>query len=427
MINSSLEITNKEKVNIEKAATSIKAKCSMVFCFLVVLCALCSMCAVGCTAGNQTSKAAQTDQVAASVLDQDITEQMVVDYIDSFRNTMGYTDDDSWAQYLEKQNTTPEKLRSATIYELAGDVVINKKAEELGVIVEDSEIDSEIAKFRESLYATDDDTWESTLETYKTNEEDLRARYKQNLLQEKVYKAVVGDVSATDADMNSYISENLLGTTTKKFIAIYGTAYTELQSVLETLKKAQSLPEAIEDVKNSANQTSVIYEEFGWDIDSETTTSMKTELSDLDVGALSKNLVSDENVGAYEILYVQDKYTFPTEGADVNNCPADLKTMVGKLAKNRVYTISCSSWLNEQLNNNLHENPMPSGLSYDVEVNIDDSSNDSAANSTSANKANTANATDVANSTSTENSANSIDAANTANSTKTTNNANSLN
>jgi foldase protein PrsA len=330
----------------------------------------------GCSSGQAS------DTVAATVAGENIMESEVTAYIDSFRNTLGYSDDSAWAEYLGNQGMTPSQLRSATIYELAGDVVLKKKAEELGLSVSEDEVDTQINALRQALYATDDETWNSTLQKYGTNESDLRERYRLGLLEDKVYEQVVGEITPTDQDISSYIQENLLGTTTKQFSVFYGLGYTTLQSVLKGINDASSIPEGVEQAKQSVDNTNIFYEDFGWDLDPETTTYMQEELDELEVGQLTSNLVSDSEVGAYEIIYVTDSYTFPdTTAPDVNALPDGLKKTLSTLAANRVYTLSCSSWLSEQLNNGLTENEMPSGLSYDVAVNISNTSNTSSSNS----------------------------------------------
>ena len=324
-------------------------------------------CIAGAGCAQQQESASESGSVAASILGQDISEQSITDYIENFRDVLGYSDDSSWASYLESNSLTPAKMREATIFEFASDIVIAQEAEKQGITVSESEVDDEIAEFRETMLATDDETWESTLEQYKTTEEELRERYKNGLLQDKVYEAVVPETEPTETDMSSYIQENLVGTTSKKFVAVYSPDYTTLQALLEEMNKEKTVAAGMELAKSKADGSTIIYEEYGWDIDSETTSAMKTELESLKVGQRSENLVSDGDVGAYEILYVTDSYTF-SEDTKVSELDSSMQDVLKQLTKKRVWNLSCSSWLNEQVNNNIQMNDMPSGLPYDVEV-----------------------------------------------------------
>ena len=97
---------------------------------------------------------------------------------------------------------------------------------------------------------------------------------------------------------------------------------------------------------------------------------MQTELAKLKAGEVSVDVASDSDVNAYEVIYVADNYTFPSKAddIDVSMLPSTLKKMLSKRTQSRVWDISCSSWLSNQISANLSINGMPSGLSYDVDV-----------------------------------------------------------
>lgn len=346
---------------------------------------------VTCLAMGGCSSSSSNDGVAATIEGEDITEQAVSDYIASFRDGMGYSDDSAWAKYLGDNNETAKDMRHTTIVQLASDIVIQKEADKLGLRATDDEIDQKVSEFRSSLMAEDDDTWNSTLEKYKTTESDLRERYRKEILKEKVFEKDVPKTDPTDQDIKSYIEENLAGVTTKRFEIFYNPDYTIMQKQLVKINKAKSKDAALAaarkssiSVKQAAKAKSgkkIVYEEFGWDVDPETTTAMKQELADLKKGGTTKVLVSDSDVNAYEIIHVLDSYTFPKKDPDVSELPASLKKMLSSLTQDRVWDISCNSWLAKQINDNLQENDMPQGLAYDVEPATSDESAGTASSS----------------------------------------------
>lgn len=365
-------------------------KTRLIFMRIIFAIAVLVMCSLlsACSSGFSMSSASANDGVAATIEGEDITEQDVSDYIASFRDGMGYSNDSAWAQYLADNNETASDIRHTTIVQLASDIIIQKEADRLGLSVTDEEIDQKVQEFRSNLMAEDDDTWNSTLEQYKTSESGLRERYRKEILKEKAFEKDVPRTDPTDQDIQSYIEENLAGTTTKRFEVFYNPNYSIMQNQLVKIQKAGSKKAALANARKYAigvneaakakSNKKIVYEEFGWDIDPETTTAMKQELSDLKKGNVSKVLVSDASVNAYEIIHVLDVYTFPEKNPDISKLPSSLKKTLSALTRERVWTISCNSWLAKQINDNLTENDMPQGLAYDIEPASSDESTNTA-------------------------------------------------
>ena len=339
------------------------------FLHKVLACVLSAALVLSCAVITACDKSAK-DGVAATIMGQEITEQQVTDYIDSFRSVMSYTVQDAWKNYLEQNENTPEALRQTTIVELAGDIVIEQVSEERGIELDQDAVDKKIDALKETMAATDDESWKATLEKYQMTEDELRGRTGKEVLANQVYEAVVDKTDPTDQDIASYIHENMLGSTTKHFEVLYSANYPKLQAALDTIKKAPTTAAGFAAAKKKADGETIVYEDYGWDVDPETTTTMQTELAKLKAGEVSVDVASDSDVNAYEVIYVADNYTFPSKAddIDVSMLPSTLKKMLSKRTQSRVWDISCSSWLSNQISANLSINGMPSGLSYDVDV-----------------------------------------------------------
>ena len=323
---------------------------------------------------------ASQEPVAATVMGQSILESEVTDYIETFRSGMQYSSEQAWAGYLAAKGTDPEGMRKTTIYELAAPIVVRSKADELGVTVDESEVDAQVNAMRSSLLAADDETWNDELERYGTSEEKLRETYATKNLEQQVFAKVVGDAEATEADIRNYVGENLAGQTAKKIECVYGSGYTYMQAALDKAQKAGFGASGMKKIAAKADDKTTHYVQLGWDVNCELTQNMKNAIAKLSKGEMADSLLSEN--GVYYLFYVSDAYKFPLEPDKVDLSDASLKEALGELAAATLVEAQGSLWLQQQIEENTTVNDMPAGLSYDVDM--DALSSSSAASSQSA-------------------------------------------
>ena len=341
---------------------------------MAVLLALTCCFAAGCSASNPNS------QIAATVQGQNITEESVTEYIQNFRNGIQCEDDSAWKSYLEERNMTPEEFRSMTIQELASPIIVQNKADELGVTVSDDEVSEKVNSVRSMLLADDDDdTWNSTLEHYGTTQEGMEDTYRKAILRSKVLEEVVGDVTPTDNDIKNYTEDKLLSRSTKNIWVLYSADYTSLQKTLRTVQNAADRKATMSSMIKKPSSKSIDGLKLGWDINAELTDGMKEAIAELKKNDVVDALYSDGSL--YYLFYVADSYTFPSKASKLGTLKDSLKSAVSELAAQELETSAGNLWLKQQIAEQTQVNDMPSGLSYDVEVDLSANAEDGSSTS----------------------------------------------
>ena len=336
---------------------------------IIISCMLvCAFCLPACSSSD--------NRVAASLLGEDITEQEVTDYIQTFRETSEYTEESDWESYLEEKGLTAEQFRTNTIYELAAKVVIKHVAKENDIEIDDDAVQERINNMRTSFLAEDDETWKETLEKYNTDEKSLRERFEVQNLQQQVYNKLIDRVTPTDKDIKNYIKSNLLGSTTKKVFHIYASDYTTMQKMLREIQKSSTVAEGIKSAKKQADGKKIIAEDLSWDFVGNLTQDMSEKIEDLGKGEIADSLLSDSS--AYHILYVEDVYTFPKKKVNVNQLPKSIKKAASEAAEPDLWDTKCANWLRAQIESSIEINYMPDGLPYatDTSSSSEESSTD---------------------------------------------------
>ena len=328
---------------------------ALLFCLALSLCVVMT----GCSSDGSS------DSVAATVRGQAIAEDEVTAYIDSYRSGVQCTDDESWAEYLADNGLTARDFREATIEELAVPIIVKAKADELGITVDESAVDAQVQTLRRSLLVEDDESWQEELARYGMTEEKLRENYSNSNLREQVFNAVAADVVPTDEDLRDYITQNLLGATTKKIACVYCSDYGYVYDAMEFAQGAKSLKAGMRKLKTRANEMGVNYADVGWDLNAELTSNMRNAIDHLGKGELADAPLSDG--GIYYLFYIEDAFTFPPDGSKVDLDDESLKAAVSDLASVALKGEVGSAWLQERIGEDVVINDMPSGLSYDVE------------------------------------------------------------
>lgn len=329
-------------------------KLSAICCAALVLFGLANLCA--CSSGR----------VAATVQGHDITEEEVTAYIDTYRSGVQCTEDAAWASYLASKGVTPESLRTTTIYELAAPVIVKSKADELGLTVDEAAVDAQVNAIRSSLLVEDDDSWSSELERFGTTEEQLYERYSNKNLEDQVFASITKDIEPTEADISNYVKDNLLGVTTKKVACIYGDDYVAMQAMLDTVQGAASDKKGFAKAKQLCDDETTNFADVGWDLTCELTSNMANVVSSLSKGQAAESLLSEN--GTYYLFYIVKDYTFPQDVSKLDLSDKSLKQSVIELAGASLTQAAGSVWLQQQIESNLTINPMPQGLSYDVDM-----------------------------------------------------------
>lgn len=337
------------------------------------------LCMAACSDSGQS-------QVAATIMGQEITEDEVTSYIETFRKGISCTDDQAWAEYMASRGSTPESVRTTTIYELAAPIVVKAKADEEGISVDDDAVQAQIDGIKSSLLMTSDDAWQSELDRMGTTQDDLWERYANKNLEEQVFEKVAGNIEPTEKDVRNYVEANLLGQTAKKIEVVFGNDYTSMQKAQDDARAAKTGRAGMTKIEKRAGDAKKTHaRKLGWDFAAELTSNMKSNIADIKKGQVGDTLLSED--GTYYLFYVSDTYTFPKKASAYEPKDRAMAKAVRKLARESLRQSAGSVWLQQQIESGIQINDMPSGLSYDVDMSGTASSGQSAEASSASSEA----------------------------------------
>ncbi len=171
---------------------------------IAVLCLLVSSSVLNCS-GQKDALLNTTDTsggVAATVNGVEIGENAITAYIENFRTTYGYDDDESWAEYLLDNGYTVDSLRGETLDYYVNQELLRQAADIEGVSVSNADLDASIEEYRSSY---SDTQWQSMLESNGYSEASFREYTYLTLLQDALLEAIGQGVSASDDDVLDYV------------------------------------------------------------------------------------------------------------------------------------------------------------------------------------------------------------------------------
>jgi FKBP-type peptidyl-prolyl cis-trans isomerase/parvulin-like peptidyl-prolyl isomerase len=312
---------------------------------------------IGCT-----QKEAE-NQVAATVNGTEILESDVTTRIESFRisQTTGETmDDTEWATLLVSANFTPETLREFVIREqFAIYILILQKAADLGITPDAEKIDQDIADIKTSI-ETSGSTWEEFLKSSGySSETAYREEIEARSIAMDVVNAQIGDTTPTQAEIETYVSENAAAYAGKRFSLIYlpydapveagadtgdgtesdgtetpadSTATEETPTDTSATSAAavlQTAEEALEKINGGTDFAAVAEEysqsaetaqkggDFGWGAESSMPDEVKTALDALGVGEIS-GIIDSTLTNAYFIVKCTEEFILPQTSEEAN-------------------------------------------------------------------------------------------------------------
>ena len=351
-----------------KASRIISTVCAM------GLSAACIMGVAGCSSNNQNSG---SGAVAATINGTEIYEDTVTDYIQSVREQQGLTDEDSWGNYLAQMGTDPAGVREQIINTYVTRELINSGAEEKGVTVDSSEIDSYVDKMKSNYDS--DEKWQSALEQAGMTEDEYRSEIELQLKAKELYNTFTSNEEPSNDDMLQYAQ-------------MYASAYDGAKRSSHILFDSDDEATA-QDVLNKINSGELDFAEAakqyskdtgskdaGGDVGWDKTSSFVKEYTDA-LSGLEKDQVSGLVTSSYGIHIIKctDVYNAPKEKADdgtetvkitsLDQIPSEWQETIKQSLQSQGQTTNYQNWLKEKKeSSDLKINDMPSGLPYDVDM-----------------------------------------------------------
>lgn len=341
-----------------KTARIMRAACA------AGLAAACMCGIAGCSSNESAS--GLTGGVAATVNGVEVAEDDVTTSIEVIRSSYSLEDQDAWGNFLASSNMTPEKLRENVIDSFVDQALQKQGAEERGVTVDDSEIDSYVDRIKSNYDS--DEKWQQALQQAGFSDEaDYRENVKDGLLGNALMESFEVD-DPTDEAVVEYASTAITFDVAKRSSHILFDMNDQetAQSVLDqinagTLDFAEAAKEYSTDTGSAQNGGDV-----GWDQLTSFVSEYQTALDDLSVGQVSGLVESDYG---WHIIKCTDEFVPPEEITSIDQLPQEFVDAYRQDAKQQAQQEAYQAWFDEYKQNaDIVINDMPEGLPYDVDM-----------------------------------------------------------
>ena len=314
--------------------------------------------------------------VAATVNGTEVKEQKVTDQIENIRKQSGLSDEDQWGQFLVQNDMTPSSVRDQIIDTFVEQELIKQGASELGISVEDSELDEYVDKMKANY--DDDEKWKSALEQAGFTEDDYREMIKESLLEQKVGDHFEDGAELTDEDYvtsaNTYAS-SYDGAKRSSHILFKvddtsdETAMNEARAQAEqVLAQINAGADFAEMAKEHSGDTGSA--ENGGDVGWDKLSSFVTEYTDA-LDGLELNQVSGlvESQYGIHIIKCTEVFNAPETVTSLDQIPEAFQENIKEMAASVKANTAYEEWLKGLKDNaDIQKNDMPSGLPYDLDL-----------------------------------------------------------
>ena len=268
-----------------------------------------------CNSSESTSSSSiegLTGGIAATVNGQEIPEDDVTTYIQSYRSYNGLDDDDAWGNYLVSVGEDVKQFREDFIDYFISQKLTAQACEERGIEVTDEEIDKEIEQMRS--YYSSDEAWQTALEQAGLTEESYRDSLRTSMLDEKLQEEIGKEaepVSETERLETAQMYASFIDGSRRSSHILFN---------LEDKETAEKVLAMINNNEISFEDAAKEYSEdtsgaeggdVGWDKINSFVEEYANALSELEVGQVS-GLV--ESQYGYHIIKCTDLFTVPEGG-----------------------------------------------------------------------------------------------------------------
>ncbi len=333
-----------------------------------------------------------SSSVAATVNGEPVYEKDVTAYIQINRAMYGLTDDTQWASYLSQSGMTTESFRETIIKQQAREVLVAKDAQEAGITVDESELDSQMEKLKSSYNSQSSSSssalttsgWASFLKSANVSESDVRNLMKTSLLDQAVAEKKL-NVTPSDEDVQTALNESLPtynGAKKSSHILFDTDQKDTAEEVLQKLKDGADFAEL---AKEYSKDTGSAEEggNVGWDKATSFVTEYQTALDALNKGEMTQELV--ESTYGYHIILCTDTFSYP-EGTtpSKDQIPTDIYDTIYDSVKSEDEQTKFQEYAEGLMANaDLQINEMPKNLPYAVSSSSTSSSSSTTGTSSS--------------------------------------------
>ena len=337
-------------------------------------------CMFGLAACSNSSGDSASGGTAATVNGTAIPEQKVTDQVEQIREQSGLTEEDQWGQFLVENDMTPSSVRQQIIDTLTEQEVIMQGAAELGITVEDSEVDEYINNMKGNYDS--DEAWTKALEQAGFTEDSYRETIKESLYEQKVGEYYEGKAEVTDEDIvtSAQTYASYYDGSKRSSHILFGVDDTSDEAAMDEAKKqAEAVLARIKDgsldFADAAREysTDESSKENGGDVGWDKLNSFVDEYTDA-LENLELDQVSDPVTSQYgvHIIKVTEVYTAPEDSStitSIDQIPEAFRSTIEDMAKSVKANSDYTDWLDKKKEEaDIVVNDMPSGLPYDLDL-----------------------------------------------------------
>lgn len=333
------------------------------------LCAagLVAACALG-LAGCSGDGVKYTGGTAATVNGVAIDEDDITRTVEDVRASLGATDADSWGTWMSDNGYTPESVREEVLNGLIEQEVLRQGAEDLGVVVEQSEVDSYYNQIASQFGS--DEKWQAALESAGYESEDeYRDIIELSLLSEAVQDALVAGKEPAAEDMLSVAQDNLDfydGAKRSSHILFDAGDEETAQEVLDKINSGELDFAAAAEQYSKDSGSAIKGGDVGWDALTTFVDEYQAGLDELSLGEVSGLVTSDYGI---HIIKCTDVFTAPAVLTSVDQLPGEFADAVRSAALAEMQSEAYETWMNETREAaDVVINDMPTEVPYYVDM-----------------------------------------------------------
>lgn len=342
--------------------------------FIVTIClSLCVLVACQQQVHNATEQSSSdtTEEklVAATFGNYQISEDDVTNYIEQYRIYIDRTSDEDWATFLDESNLSVEDVRENAIQQLATFQLIEDIANQNDIQVSDEEIKSYIDEIRlENDYISDNE-WQAILDTSGYIDNDYSRDVKISLLYKKINEKIVPPAEISEQELILYANTNMYDYIGKEIIDV---VFEQEESEAGSEFYNNNIGCTKEDFLNNASvyndDNLVTINKLHW-INSNSDSEILLNLQDTKPGNTCMFTTSDKKI---HVIYVNSEFQENIGGQmSIKDMPEQLLSTLKNSAQLYYNDIEADKYIDNQFDKtSLEINNMPSGLSYDVDMDL---------------------------------------------------------
>ena len=319
-------------------------------------------------ASSSASVEGLTGGVAATVNGSEIMEDDITTYVQTWRETNGMSDEESWANYLISIEENPAQLRELIIDGHVSDILTEQAAGEMGIEVTDADVDENVEGMR--AHYDSDAAWQEALAQAGTNEEDYRESIRKSLLDMRVQEKVSEEAGpVSDEEMLESLNMYVEYTNGMKRSSHILFNLEDKETAESVLKQIQDGSLTFEDAAKeySIDSSGATGGDVGWDKMTAFVTEYQEALDELEKDQMS-GLV--ESQYGYHIILCTDIFNAPEDGIkSVDEAPEALTEMVKSQLESSAKTTAVSDWdAKYKEEADIVINEMPENVPYNVDL-----------------------------------------------------------